>query len=85
MSSHDVVGAASWRARETLGFPRLVEGHRADIVCFELDPRRNLESLRAPDSIVINGGVVVQLCLLVSLPFFTLAPRSLPQDTAMER
>ena len=35
----DVLAAASWRAREWLGFPGLVEGGLADLVVYDEDPR----------------------------------------------
>ncbi len=59
MSSHDAIGAASWTAREALGFPCLADGDRADLICFDHDPRQDLESLRAPGLVVIDGRMVV--------------------------
>lgn len=58
MNAHDAIGAASWTAREALDFPCLAEGDRADLIRFEQDPRENLESLRAPDLVVMDGRVV---------------------------
>ena len=54
----DVLASASWRAREWLGFPGLVEGGLADLVVYPEDPRRNLAVVRAPQRIVLRGRVV---------------------------
>ncbi|MEU4219173.1 amidohydrolase family protein [Actinoplanes sp. NPDC026623] len=54
----DVLAAASWRAREWLGFPGLVEGGLADLVVYAEDPRRDLRVVRAPRRIVLRGAVV---------------------------
>jgi imidazolonepropionase-like amidohydrolase len=54
----DVLAAASWRAREWLGFPGLVEGGLADLVVYETDPRADLRVVRAPSRIVLKGAVI---------------------------
>ncbi len=54
----DVLAAASWRAREWLGFPGLVEGGLADLVVYPEDPRRDLRVVRTPSRIVLRGRVV---------------------------
>jgi imidazolonepropionase-like amidohydrolase len=54
----DIVAAASWKAREWLGFPGLVEGGLADLVVYEADPRVDLRVVRAPSRIVLRGRVV---------------------------
>ncbi|GAA4448544.1 amidohydrolase family protein [Phytohabitans houttuyneae] len=54
----DVLRAASWGAREWLGFPGLVEGGLADLVVYDQDPRRDLRVVRAPRRIVLRGRVV---------------------------
>ena len=54
----DVLAAASWRAREWLGFPGLVEGGLADLVVYPADPRADLAVVRAPRRIVLKGRVV---------------------------
>ena len=54
----DVLAAASWRAREWLGFPGLVEGGLADLVVYPADPRADLRVVRAPSRIVLRGRVV---------------------------
>jgi imidazolonepropionase-like amidohydrolase len=54
----DVLRAASWGAREWLGFPGLVEGGRADLVVYDTDPRADLRVVAAPRRVVLRGRVV---------------------------
>ncbi|WP_328461526.1 amidohydrolase family protein [Actinoplanes sp. NBC_00393] len=54
----DVLAAASWKAREWLGFSGLVEGGLADLVVYEADPRADLRVVRAPSCIVLKGQVI---------------------------
>jgi len=54
----DVLAAASWRAREWLGFPGLVEGGLADLVVYAEDPRADLRVVRDPQRIVLKGRVI---------------------------
>jgi imidazolonepropionase-like amidohydrolase len=54
----DVLASASWRAREWLGFPGLVEGGLADLVVYPSDPRTDLAVVRHPRRIVLRGTVV---------------------------
>ncbi len=54
----DVLAAASWRARDWLGFPGPVEGGLADLVGYSADPRVDLTVVRAPQRIVLRGRVV---------------------------
>jgi imidazolonepropionase-like amidohydrolase len=54
----DVLASASWRAREWLGFPGLVEGGLADLVVYAADPRVDLRTVRDPQRIVLRGQVV---------------------------
>ncbi|BCJ54705.1 hypothetical protein Asp14428_61800 [Actinoplanes sp. NBRC 14428] len=58
LSAVDVLAAASWRAREWLGFPGLVEGGLADLVIYPEDPRTDLAVVRAPRYIVLKGRVI---------------------------
>jgi imidazolonepropionase-like amidohydrolase len=58
MSAEAVLAAASWRAREWLGFPGLVEGGFADLVVYAEDPRKDLRVVRDPRRIVLRGRVV---------------------------
>jgi imidazolonepropionase-like amidohydrolase len=57
MSSSDAIGAASWNAREWLGYPSLTEGAAADIVVYDEDPRVNLETLRSPRLVMLRGRI----------------------------
>jgi imidazolonepropionase-like amidohydrolase len=54
----DVLAAASWRGRDWLGFPSLVEGGLADLVVYPEDPRADLAVVRHPSRIVLRGRVV---------------------------
>lgn len=54
----DVLAAGSWKAREWLGLPGLVEGAPADFVVYDDDPRLDLNVLRNPRHIVVRGTVV---------------------------
>ncbi len=59
MPADYALGAASWRAREWLGWnPCLDEGAPADFLVFDRDPRTDLGVLRTPTSIVLRGRVV---------------------------
>jgi imidazolonepropionase-like amidohydrolase len=58
ISNTDVLAAGSWRAREWLGLPGLVEGAPADFVLYDSDPREDLRVLRSPRYIVVRGNVV---------------------------
>jgi imidazolonepropionase-like amidohydrolase len=59
MSTVDVLRAASWGAREWLGFPGLVEGGLADLVAYDVDPRADLRVVQSPRRIVLRGHVVL--------------------------
>ncbi|MGH8792411.1 MAG: amidohydrolase family protein [Stackebrandtia sp.] len=54
MPAADVLAAASWGAREWLGFD---EG-LGDLVVYDADPRLDLRAVRAPKRIVLRGKVV---------------------------
>jgi imidazolonepropionase-like amidohydrolase len=55
----DAIGAASWRAREWLGYgDPLAEGAPADLVVFDADPRTQPQVLAHPRRIVLRGAVV---------------------------
>ncbi|WP_372728057.1 amidohydrolase family protein [Nocardioides sp.] len=54
-----VVGAASWRGREWLGWGGgLDEGAPADFVVYERNPVEDLSVLRSPTRVVLRGRVV---------------------------
>ncbi|GLZ31343.1 amidohydrolase [Lentzea sp. NBRC 105346] len=57
LSPEQAIGAASWHAREWLGYPSLEEGTAADIVVYDEDPRVNLETLRSPKLIMLRGRI----------------------------
>ncbi|GAB3702940.1 amidohydrolase family protein [Mariniluteicoccus flavus] len=52
------LGAASWRARNWLGFAGLDEGAPADLVVFDRDPRSDIAVVRTPVRVVLRGRVV---------------------------
>ena len=55
----DAIGAASWRAREWLGYGHpLAEGAPADLVVFAADPREQPAVLAHPQRVVLRGAVV---------------------------
>jgi imidazolonepropionase-like amidohydrolase len=54
----DVIAQASWRGREWLGLPGLVEGAPADLVVYETDPRSDLAAVMSPQRLVLRGTVV---------------------------
>ncbi len=59
MPADYALGAASWRAREWLGWnPTLDEGAPADFVVYPRDPRADLGVLREPTAVVLRGQVV---------------------------
>ena len=59
MSPHYALGAASWRAREWLGWnATLEEGAPADFVVFDRDPLEDLTVLKTPARVVLRGVVV---------------------------
>jgi imidazolonepropionase-like amidohydrolase len=58
MAPADALRAASWGAREWLGFPGLVEGGLADLVVYDADPREDLRVVQAPARIILRGRVV---------------------------
>ncbi|MBA3489364.1 MAG: amidohydrolase family protein, partial [Longispora sp.] len=58
MSAVDVLAAASWKAREWLGFGGLTEGGPADLVVYDRDPRLDLSVVREPRRIILRGKVI---------------------------
>lgn len=52
----DALAAASWKAREWLGYPpELTEGVPADFVVYERDPRTDLSVVAEPACVVLRG------------------------------
>jgi imidazolonepropionase-like amidohydrolase len=59
MSSEAALGAASWRAREWLGWnPTLEEGAPADLVVYDANPLEDLTVLARPSRVMLRGRVV---------------------------
>ncbi|WP_410813070.1 amidohydrolase family protein [Micromonospora sp. 067-2] len=58
MTPTDVLAAASWGARDWLGFPGLVEGGLADLTVYPEDPRSDLRVVRAPSRTILRGRVI---------------------------
>lgn len=59
MSTFDALGAASWKAREWLGWNSgLSEGAPADFVVYPRNPLDDLGVLREPSAIVLRGKIV---------------------------
>jgi imidazolonepropionase-like amidohydrolase len=54
----EVIALASWRGRDWLGLPGLVEGAPADLVVYDADPRTDLAAVHAPRRIMLRGVVV---------------------------
>jgi imidazolonepropionase-like amidohydrolase len=54
----DVIAQASWRGREWLGLPGLVEAAPADFVVYDTDPRVDLVAIHMPRRTVLRGVVV---------------------------
>ncbi len=54
----EVIAQASWRGREWLGLPGLVEGALADMVIYKDDPRAVQATLYSPQRIVLRGAVI---------------------------
>jgi imidazolonepropionase-like amidohydrolase len=58
MTTSDAIGAASWAAREWLGYRSIEEGAAADVIAYEADPRVDLNALRHPSRIILRGRVI---------------------------
>jgi imidazolonepropionase-like amidohydrolase len=55
LSPKTALGAGSWDARRYLGLPGIEDGAPADLVGYRDDPRQNVEELRRPAVILLNG------------------------------
>ncbi|MCP2165387.1 amidohydrolase family protein [Goodfellowiella coeruleoviolacea] len=58
MSTEQAIGAASWAARDWLGYPGLRDGAPADVVVYAADPRTDLAILNAPELIMLRGRII---------------------------
>lgn len=54
----EVVAAGTWRARDFLGVPGIVEGASADVVVLDADPREDIAALARPRHVVLRGNRV---------------------------
>ena len=52
------LGAASWRARQWLGYENICEGAAADIVIFDADPRVDITVTQRPRTVILRGSIV---------------------------
>jgi imidazolonepropionase-like amidohydrolase len=52
------LAAASWAAREWLGWPEIKDGAAADLIGYRADPRLDPAELRNPARIVLRGAVL---------------------------
>ncbi|WNV89895.1 amidohydrolase family protein [Umezawaea sp. Da 62-37] len=57
MTTTQAIAAASWAARDWLGYPSLTEGSAADIVVYSDDPRTDLAALRHPKMVMLRGRI----------------------------
>jgi imidazolonepropionase-like amidohydrolase len=55
LSAGTALGAGSWDARRYLGLPGIEPGAPADLVGYRDDPRQDVEELRRPAVILLNG------------------------------
>jgi imidazolonepropionase-like amidohydrolase len=54
----EVIAQASWRGREWLGLPGLVEGAPADLIVYDADPRVELATLLDPRLMLLRGAII---------------------------
>ncbi|SFS36084.1 metal-dependent hydrolase family protein [Saccharopolyspora flava] len=57
MPVEQALAAASWGAREWLGWSSIEHGAVADLVCYDADPRKDLDALRSPRRVLLGGKV----------------------------
>lgn len=57
-SATGAIGAASWSAREWLGYLGIADYAAADLLVYPDDPRANLDVLREPSHILLRGRLV---------------------------
>lgn len=58
LSPEQALGAGSWLARSYLGLPGIEEGAPADIVGYSDDPRQDVEVLRRPATVILDGQLL---------------------------
>ena len=57
LGAERALGAASWAAREWLGWTEVKDGAPADLIGYRADPRLDLGILREPSRIVLRGVI----------------------------
>jgi len=57
LTPEQALGAGSWAAREYLGLPGLDPGAPADLVGYAEDPREDVEVLRRPRLVMLDGRI----------------------------
>jgi imidazolonepropionase-like amidohydrolase len=58
LPAEDALAAGSWAARSWLGLPCIEEGAPADVVVYDADPRKDLDTLARPQLMLLRGTVV---------------------------
>jgi imidazolonepropionase-like amidohydrolase len=58
LSAADAIGAATWRAREWLGFDGLSEGAEADLAVYSQDPLEDVRALATPAHLILRGRLL---------------------------
>jgi imidazolonepropionase-like amidohydrolase len=58
LTPEQALGAGSWLARDYVGLPGVVEDAPADLVAYPDDPRRDVEVLRRPSLVMLEGRVI---------------------------
>lgn len=58
MPQEQALAAASWAARDWLGHPGIIDGAPADLLVLDHDPRVDLDVLRHPRHVILQGAVV---------------------------
>lgn len=55
--AHDVVGFASYLARDFLGYPSIAQGAPADAIVYAGDPRLDIAELVRPQAVILRGMI----------------------------
>ncbi|WP_022868401.1 amidohydrolase family protein [Schaalia vaccimaxillae] len=58
MAPSRIVDVATWRTRRAMGLPALYEGATADLVILQEDPRRDIQAIAGPRTVVLSGCVI---------------------------
>ncbi|MDO5672451.1 MAG: amidohydrolase family protein [Actinomycetaceae bacterium] len=57
LQAEEILDLATWRCRDFLGVSSLEEEAQADLVVYDLDPRKNIEVLAGAKTIILRGDV----------------------------